>query len=169
LILIGLMGAGKTTVGRKLAARLSLEFVDSDHVLEQRCGAAVATIFAVEGEAAFREREAKVIDELTHRDGIVLATGGGAILREDNRAHLRSRGTVIYLQADPHQLFLRTRHDRGRPLLQTADPLAKLQELYAQRHPLYEQTAHLTFQTGKAPVRELVEKIVAALPVKSGT
>jgi shikimate kinase len=163
------MGAGKTTVGRKLAARLSLEFVDADLELEQRCGVPVATIFAVEGEAAFRDREAKIIDELTQRAGIVLATGGGAVLRADNREHLRSRGTVVYLHAEPLQLFHRTRHDRARPLLQTADPLAKLQELYAQRHPLYEQTAHLVFQTGKPSVRDLVERIASALPVKSGT
>jgi shikimate kinase len=91
------------------------------------------------------------------------------VLRAENREHLRSRGTVIYLQAEPLHLFQRTRHDRGRPLLQTADPLAKLQKLYAQRHPLYEQTAHLVFQTGKPSVRDLVERIVAALPVKSGS
>ncbi|MGL4576668.1 MAG: shikimate kinase [Burkholderiaceae bacterium] len=163
------MGAGKTTVGRKLAARLSLEFVDSDHELEVRCGVPVATIFAVEGEAAFRDREAKLIDELTQRPGIVLATGGGAVLRPENRQHLRSRGTVIYLHAEPLALFHRTKHDRGRPLLQTTDPLAKLQELYAQRHPLYEETAHYTFNTGKPSVRELVERIVEVVPVKSGT
>jgi shikimate kinase len=161
------MGAGKTTVGRKLAARLSLEFVDSDHALEQRCGVPVATIFAVEGEAAFREREVKVIDELTQRSGIVLATGGGVILREENRQHLLTRGTVVYLHAQPQALFHRTRHDRSRPLLQTADPLATLEALYTQRHPLYEQTAHLTFQTGKPSVNELVEKIIVALDVKS--
>jgi shikimate kinase len=163
------MGAGKTTVGRRLAARLSLEFVDSDLELEQRCGVPVATIFAVEGEAAFREREAKIIDELTQRPGIVLATGGGAVLREDNRQHLRARGTVIYLHAQPQALFQRTRHDRSRPLLQTDDPLATLEALYAQRHPLYEQTAHHTVQTGRPSVNELVERIMAVLPVKSGS
>jgi shikimate kinase len=166
IFLIGLMGAGKTTVGRRLAARLSLEFVDSDHVLEERCGVPVATVFAVEGEPAFREREVKIIDELTQRTGIVLATGGGAVLREENRHHLQERGMVIYLHTQPQMLFQRTRHDRGRPLLQTTDPLATLEALYVQRHPLYEQTAHHVIQTGKPSVNELVEKIIAVLPLK---
>jgi shikimate kinase len=169
IFLIGLMGAGKTTVGRKLAARLSLEFIDSDHELEARCGVPVATIFAVEGEESFRDREVKVIDELTQRTGIVLATGGGVVLRAENREHLRARGTVIYLHAEPLALYHRTKHDRGRPLLQTADPLAKLHELYAQRHPLYAETAHLTFNTGKPSVRELVDVIVESLPLNSGS
>lgn len=159
LFLIGLMGAGKTTIGRVLARRHQLAFVDSDHEIVARCGVPIPTIFEIEGEAGFRRRESLVIDELTQRRGIVLATGGGAVLSPENRAWLKSRGTVVYLHAQPQALWLRTRHDRNRPLLQTADPLKKLQELYAVRHPLYLETAHIVLDTGRQSVHSLVARL----------
>lgn len=159
IFLIGLMGAGKTTVGRALARERGLAFVDSDHEIVARCGVSIPTIFEIEGEAGFRRREAAMIDELTQRLGIVLATGGGAVLDPHNRECLQTRGTVVYLHAKPHELWLRTRHDRNRPLLQTADPLKKLQELYATRHPLYLETAHIVLDTGRQSVSSLVAKL----------
>ncbi|MEJ2567017.1 MAG: shikimate kinase [Gammaproteobacteria bacterium] len=122
IFLVGLMGAGKSTIGRHLAKSLGMEFVDSDHELERRTGASIPLIFDVEGEAGFRQREKKLIDELTQRNRIVLATGGGVVLDPDNRAWLRERGRVIYLYATVEQLLTRTAKDRNRPLLQTADP-----------------------------------------------
>lgn len=163
IFLIGLMGAGKTTVGRALARERGLSFVDSDHEIVARCGVSIPTIFEIEGEAGFRRREAAMIDELTQRQGIVLATGGGAVLDPDNRQRLKTRGTVVYLHALPHELWLRTRHDRNRPLLQTADPLKKLQELYAVRHPLYLETAHIVLDTGRQSVSSLVAKLQRCL------
>lgn len=163
LFLVGLMGAGKTTAGKALARRLGLAFVDADHEIERRCGVKIPVIFELEGEAGFRDREAQVIDELTQRDGIVLATGGGAVLREQNRAHLSARGTVIYLRAAPHDLWLRTRQDKNRPLLQTADPKAKLEQLYAERDPLYREVADFIVDTGKPSVTQLVNLVVAQL------
>ena len=129
------MGAGKSTIGRHLAKSLGLEFVDSDHEIERRTGASIPLIFDVEGEAGFRQREKKIIDELSRRDGIVLATGGGVVLDPDNRAWLRERGQVVYLYATVEQLLTRTAKDRNRPLLQTADPRARLQELLEVRDP----------------------------------
>lgn len=159
IFLVGLMGAGKTTVGRVLARRLHLQFLDCDHEIEARTGVAVRTIFEVEGEAGFRAREAAMIAELTARPGVLLATGGGSIGNPENRRLLRERGTVIYLRARPEDLFKRTRHDRDRPLLQTADPLARLRELLDVRHPLYQETAHLTLDTGDQGVPRLVARI----------
>ncbi|MCS6785879.1 MAG: shikimate kinase [Thiobacillaceae bacterium] len=159
IFLVGLMGAGKTTVGRALARERGLAFFDSDHEIVARCGVSIPTIFEIEGEAGFRRRESCIIDELTQRCGIVLATGGGAVLDADNRARLKSRGTVVYLHAQPQELWLRTRHDRNRPLLQTADPLRKLEELYAVRHPLYLETAHIVLETGRQSVMSLVAKL----------
>jgi shikimate kinase len=159
IFLIGLMGAGKTTIGRVLARERNLCFVDSDHEIVARCGVPIPTIFEIEGEAGFRRRESAMIDELTQRQGIVLATGGGAILDPDNRARLKARGTVVYLCAQPHELWLRTRHDRNRPLLATGDPLRKLQELYAVRHPLYLETAHIVLDTGRQSVHSLVTRL----------
>ena len=124
IFLVGLMGAGKTTIGRLLARRLKRAFVDADHEIEGRCGVRIPVIFDIEGEAGFRAREAAVIDEVTGRDGIVLATGGGAVLDAANRRHLAARGTVIYLHSTPANLWERTRHDKNRPLLATADPEA---------------------------------------------
>lgn len=158
IFLVGLMGAGKTSAGRALARRLGKSFYDSDHEIEKRTGVAIPVIFEIEGEAGFREREAAVLRELAALPDIVLATGGGAVLREDNRRVLRAGGTVIYLRALPNDLWLRTRHDRNRPLLQTADPLATLEQLYAERDPLYRETAHVVVDSGRQSLRTLMQK-----------
>lgn len=163
IFLIGLMGAGKTTIGRQLAQTLGKEFIDSDHDIESRTGVNIPLIFELEGERGFREREAAVIDELTARDNVVLATGGGAVLYEENRQHLKERGTVIYLQASVEQLLERTRKDRNRPLLQTADPEARLQALLTEREPLYLELADLVVRTGQGSVRGVVESILQKL------
>jgi len=160
VFLIGMMGAGKTTVGRMLANALGFQFVDADRELEARSGALIATIFSVEGEDGFRRREAGLLDELTQRPRIVLATGGGAILNAETRARLKQRGLVLYLRASAEEIHRRTRNDRSRPLLQTADPLARIEELLAQREPLYEQTAHVTFQSASANPRRLVRRLL---------
>lgn len=159
IFLVGLMGAGKTTVGKALARDLGLEFVDADHELQRRTGVSIPVIFDVEGEAGFRVREAAVLDELTSREGVVLATGGGAVLREDNRARLRSRGVVVYLRAGLDDLWARTRHDRNRPLLQTADPRRRLAELLAERDPLYREVADHVVDTGRQSVQALARRI----------
>ncbi len=159
IFLIGMMGAGKTSVGRMLARDLGKAFFDSDQVIEARTGVKIPVIFDLEGEVGFRAREAAVIDELTGLQGVVLATGGGAVLRESNRELLRGRGTVVYLRASVNELWHRTRHDRNRPLLQTADPVAKLTALHAERDPLYRATAHLIVDTGSQSLRALVLKL----------
>ena len=159
IFLVGMMGAGKTSVGRMLARDLGKAFYDSDQVIESRTGVKIPVIFEHEGEAGFRAREAAVIGELSGLHGVVLATGGGAVLSEANRALLRSRGTVIYLRASVSDLWHRTRHDKNRPLLQTADPVARLTALHAQRDPLYRATAHLVVDTGSQSVRSLVLKL----------
>lgn len=169
IFLVGLMGAGKTTIGRLLARHRNLEFVDSDHEIEARCGVSIPTIFEIEGEAGFRKRESCVIDELSQRQGVVLGTGGGAILDPLNRERLKARGTVIYLRCHPQELYLRTRHDRNRPLLQTENPLARLQDLYEQRHPLYMQTADIVLETGRQSVHCLVRKLEGVLDRSRGT
>ncbi|MGN6651939.1 shikimate kinase [Trinickia sp.] len=157
------MGAGKTTVGRAVARRLGRPFFDSDHEIEARTGARIPVIFELEGEAGFREREAQVIAELAARDAIVLATGGGAVLRPENRAALHDRGLVIYLRANPHDLWLRTRKDKNRPLLQTEDPKAKLEALYSERDPLYRECAHFIVETGRPSVNGLVNMVLMQL------
>ena len=163
LYLVGMMGAGKTTVGRLLARRLKLRFIDADHELERRCGVKVPLIFDIEGESGFRAREAQLLMELTALDGVVLGTGGGAVLAEENRRRLAERGTVVYLRATPEDLYERVKHDRDRPLLATADPLARLRELHAERDPLYRSIADLVVDTGRQTVlalgRELIEKL----------
>jgi len=157
------MGAGKSTIGRQLAKELGWAFVDSDHEIEARTGASITLIFDVEGEAGFRLREKKVIDELTQRERIVLATGGGVVLDPENRAHLAARGTVVYLSATADQLFARTAKDRNRPLLQIADPRAKLESLLEIRDPLYREIADLVVDTGKRSVRTAEREILAKM------
>jgi shikimate kinase len=162
VFLIGLMGAGKTTVGKLLAARLGYDWLDSDKVLEQRCGVSVREIFELEGESSFRDREERILDELTQRPNLVLSTGGGIVLRESNRAALNARGFTVYLDGDPHELWMRTRHDKSRPILQGADARQKLFDLHALRHSLYLATAHMTVLTGRPGVREVVERVYQA-------
>ena len=163
IFLIGPMGAGKTTIGSQLALSLKLEFIDCDHELEHRTGASVALIFDIEGEAGFRERETRLIDELTQRDGIVLATGGGAVLALDNRRWLHERGFVVYLMSPVDKLVERTRFDANRPLLRTPDPEATLRALVEKREPLYQEIAHLTIDTGKLSVKQVIKKITGNL------
>lgn len=156
IFLVGMMGAGKTTVGKLLAQHSGKIFFDSDEEIQQRTGVTIPHIFDVEGEAGFRQREVNVIQELVKLDNIVLATGGGVVLNEQNRDALRRNGTVVYLRSTVQDLWQRTRHDRNRPLLQTADPRAKLKILYEQRDPLYAQVADLVIPTGKQSVHSLV-------------
>ncbi|MCL4801484.1 MAG: shikimate kinase [Burkholderiales bacterium] len=158
------MGAGKTTVGRQLARRLGKRFHDSDLEVEARTGVRVATIFEIEGEAGFRAREARMIEELTALDNVVLATGGGVVLDARNREHLAARGFVVYLRAQPRDLWQRMRQDRSRPLLQTADPLARLEELFRERDPLYRAVADLIIDTGRQGPGPLVSQVLAELP-----
>lgn len=148
IYLIGLMGAGKTTVGRQLAKRLGYPFYDSDHEIVERTGVPIPTIFEIEGEEGFRRRETQTIHDLAQGKGLVMATGGGAVIKPENRECLRRTGWVVYLNVPPLMLYERTRHDRNRPLLQVADPLAKLEELYATRDPLYREIAHLIVDGG---------------------
>ena len=163
IFLIGLMGAGKTTIGRQIASELSLEFFDSDHEIENRTGVTITHIFDIEGETGFRKRETAILDELTTKKGIVLATGGGAILEAENRQFLMSRGTIIYLYADIETLLERTSKDRNRPLLQTEDPQAVLKELFEIRDPLYRETADIIIDTGKDSVRLALKEILEKL------
>jgi 3-dehydroquinate synthase len=163
IFLVGLMGSGKTTIGRALAKRLDKRFVDSDQEIEARTGASIPWIFEIEGEASFRQREADMIRELCAQDGIVLATGGGAILDPASRALLKANGTVIYLRASVASILHRTSHDRNRPLLQTADPKQRIEELARQREPYYTEVAHLVIETGRPNVQWLVQTIVSQL------
>ena len=156
IFLVGMMGAGKTTVGKMLAREMGKIFIDSDEEIQKRTGVIIPHIFDIEGEAGFRQREASVIQEMAQRNNIVLATGGGAVLNDQNRAALHSNGIVVYLRSSVHDLWQRTRHDRNRPLLQTADPYAKLKELHKQRDPLYMQVADLVELTGKQSAHILV-------------
>ena len=156
LFLVGLPGAGKSTLGRQLARRLHKPFVDADTELERRLGVSIPTIFEIEGEAGFRDREEAVLADLTALANVVLSTGGGAVLRSNNRLRLRDNGTVIYLHAEPVTLWARLRHSRNRPLLQTADPLARLAELYRQRDALYRETATYIVESDRSEVMRLV-------------
>ena len=157
------MGPGKPTLGRQLARYLKRDFFDLDHELEARCGVPVATIFDIEGEAGFRRRETIELDICSRQAGIVLATGGGAILAEENRQLLKQRGTVVYLRASATELFRRLESYKTRPLLQTADPRQRIVELVAQREPLYEQVADIIFETGSAPVHIAVKQLLTVL------
>ncbi len=161
--LIGLAGSGKTTVGRQLARRLQVAFLDSDHILEQRLGCSIRAFFEAEGEDLFRDKEEQVIDELTQTGEGILSTGGGVVLRSNNRSRLHSRTKVVYLRSSPEELFRRLRHDTQRPLLQVADPLARLREQFAARDPLYRETAHFVIETGRPTVANLVNKILMQL------
>jgi len=163
IFLVGMMGAGKTTVGRQLAQRLGKSFVDSDQDIEQRTGVAVKVIFEIEGEAGFRKRESEALDRLTAMTDLVLATGGGAVLDARNRQWLSERSYVIYLHAQPRDLWMRTRNDKTRPLLQTDDPRARIQSLYDVRDPLYRQVADLVVDTGRQGVGVLLNHLMQNL------
>lgn len=163
IALVGLPGGGKSTVGRHLARRLGCAFADSDALIEKELGCSIRTFFEREGEAAFRDIEARVIHQLATEGQGVLATGGGAVLREANREVLHAHCTVIYLRSTPEELFRRLRHDTQRPLLQVRDPLARLRELYQQRDPLYRKTAHFVIETGRPSVHTLVNMILMQL------
>lgn len=163
VFLVGMMAAGKTTVGRHLAASLGCEFVDSDWEIERRSGANISWVFDVEGEDGFRDREQKVLEELTARSGVVLATGGGAVLRERNRANLRTRGTVVYIRASVKQIVERTRRDRARPLLQGGDLRCRVAALAREREHLYRATAHIVCHAKERQSKTLAKEILLAL------
>ncbi len=150
-------------MGRQLARRLGLPFLDSDQVIEQRIGCSIREFFEREGESAFRDMEQSVLDELTGADAGVVSTGGGAVLRPANRQHLHERSTTVYLHSAPEDVFRRLRHDQNRPLLQVADPLSRLKELYLIRDPLYRETAHFVIETGRPSVATLVNMIIMQL------
>lgn len=169
IFLVGLMGAGKTTVGRLLARHLGKTFIDADQELEARTGVRIPVIFELEGEAGFREREAALLAELVQRRDIVLATGGGAVLRPENRALLAKNGIVVYLDAAVDDLYARTRHDRNRPLLQTADPRARLKELHESRDPLYREIADIVVTSGQHSAQHVVREIERRLAALTGS
>ena len=161
--LVAMPGGGKSTVGRHLARQLGLRFVDADAEIEQRIGCPIRVFFEREGEARFRDIEEEAIAGLAAREGFVIATGGGAVLREANRRQLHERTTAIYLRSTPEELFRRLRHDTHRPLLQVSDPLRKLRELYGERDPLYRATAHFVIETGRPSVPTLVNMVLMQL------
>ena len=168
IFLIGPMGAGKTTIGRQLARELKMPFYDSDRVIEQHTGANIPLIFDLEGEEGFRKREQTTIDELTRMQNIVLATGGGAVLREENRKHLTERGTTIYLYTDLDSLLERTRKDKNRPLLHGEEsPEIILQRLMNERDPLYRQMADHIIDTGNSSIRAVIKAIIDCLGKKT--
>lgn len=163
IFLIGPMGAGKTTIGKQLAQQLGMEFDDTDQEIQRRTGVDIPTIFEYEGEAGFRNRERQVVDDLSQRDGVVLATGGGVVIDPENRRHLSARGLVVYLACSTDQQYERTHRDRNRPLLQTEDPKARLEELMAIRDPLYREAADMVVSTegrsAAAVSRDIIKKI----------
>ena len=163
IALVGLPGSGKSSVGRALARRLSRTLVDSDSVIEARIGQPIRAFFDAHGEARFREIESEVIAELTLMPHVVLATGGGAVLAEVNRRHLRDRCCVVYLRSSPEDLYRRLRNDKQRPLLQVPDPLGKLRELFERRDPLYREIASFSVDTGGAPINAVVNRLVMQL------
>jgi shikimate kinase len=163
IFLIGPMGAGKSTIGRLLSQELHYKFLDADRFLEERYGMSIRAIFAQHGEAFFRECENQVLDELTQRSALVLATGGGVVLRPDNRTHLKTRGTVVYLRASLPVQWQRLQYDQERPLLQVADPKAELAKIAQIRNPLYAITAHITIDTDCRSPHLVVRKIMNSL------
>jgi shikimate kinase len=163
--LIGMPGSGKSTVGRQLARRLQVPFFDSDHVIERQLGCSIREYFEREGEDRFRDVEESVIDQLTQSQPGVVSTGGGAVLRGGNRQRLHQRCKVVYLNSTPDELYRRLRHDVNRPLLQVADPLGRLRDLFRVRDPLYRETAHFIIETGRPSVATLVTMIVMQLEV----
>ncbi len=174
IILIGLPGSGKSTVGRQLARKLSASFLDSDHLIEQRLGCSIREYFEREGEAAFRDVEEAVLADTISTPGradstVVLATGGGAVIRDNNRQLLHGAGQVVYLHSSPEDLYKRLRHDRNRPLLQGVDPMERLRDLYSQRDTLYRQTAHFQVETGRPSVMTLVNLIAMQLDLVTDT
>ncbi|QGM80427.1 shikimate kinase AroK [Otariodibacter oris] len=160
IFLIGPMGAGKSTIGRQLAQMLNMDFLDSDAVIEERAGADIDWIFDIEGEEGFRKREERVINELTHSQGLVLSTGGGSVVSKDNRNALSARGIVVYLETSVDKQFERTQRDKKRPLLQNEDPYQILQELAKVRNPLYEEIADITLQTDEQTAKVVATKII---------
>lgn len=163
VILIGMMGAGKTTVGREYARRHRMRFVDCDHEIEARTGVKVPTIFEIEGEVGFRRRETQVIDDLTRETDLVLATGGGAVLDPLNRAMMSERGIVVYLNVPTQVLWERTRHDRNRPLLQVPNPRERIENLYRERDPLYRAVADIVVDGGRGNPGGMVRLIEKAI------
>ncbi len=161
--LVGLPGSGKSTVGRQLARRLDIPFSDSDHVIERQIGCSIRDFFAREGEAAFRIIEENTIDQMTSGAAGVFSTGGGAVINENTRKRLHERCSVVYLHSSPDEVYRRLRHDTNRPLLQTADPQARLREMYDARDPLYRNISHFTIETGRPSVPTLVNMIVMQL------
>jgi shikimate kinase len=156
-------GCGKSTVGRHLARQLALAFIDSDTEIESRIGMPIRDFFSAHGEGRFRDIEQDVIDELTGREALVLATGGGTVLRPSNRDALHSRSHVMYLRATPEELFRRLRHDTQRPLLQVDDPLKRLRELFRERDPLYRRTAHFVIEAARPSVPTLLGMVLMQL------
>jgi len=163
IALVGMPGSGKSTVGRQLARQLAWRFVDSDHEIERQIGGSIRAFFEQRGEVAFRDLEQQVIEELADQPGQVLATGGGAVLREANRDALRQGCQVVYLRSTPEELFRRLRHDTQRPLLQVKDPLKRLRDLYAERDELYRAASHFVIETGRPSVPTLVNMILMQL------
>lgn len=163
VVLVGMMGAGKTTVGREYAKRHQMRFVDCDHEIEARTGVKIPTIFEIEGETGFRRRESQLLDELTHETGLVLATGGGVVLDPANRAVLMARGIVVYLNVPTQVLWERTRNDRNRPLLQVSNPRERIESLYRERDPLYREVADIIVDGGRGNPGGMVRQVEKAI------
>ena len=168
--LVGMPGSGKSTVGRQLAHRAGVAYIDLDHRLEQTIGTTIRSYFDTEGEERFRDLEAQMLADVARQPGgMVLSTGGGAVLRAENRAVLRQFGNVLYLRASPEEIYKRVKHDRTRPLLQGGNPMEKLRTLYAQRDPLYRETAQYVIETGRPSVSTLVNMVMMQLEMAAAT